>query len=150
MPVLTEAQRLKLKNHLTADPNAKGYAEDVAAGRIGLICVKLNERNRSTARLRKITTLEIMNECWAQSKGIFDKLNAAEPQDSRVKEALVYLRSAGLDINNLKTQEMFALLGFTTEEADALKAMAVQAASEMEILELPTATDEVVWEAIGE
>lgn len=150
MTILTDAQKLTLQNHLASDPNGKGYASDIAAGATGYIVAKLNTKDQQKAGFRKINTLMIVKECYGLDESIVNKLEAAASTSKRTAEALIYLRSnEGLDIDDPLTQGMFGTIGFTQQEADALTAMALQPASEMDVLDLPQATDEMVWEALG-
>src|SRR5690242_216973 len=148
MTILTSEQKLALKNHLMSDPNNRGYADDIANGRIGYVTANLNVKDRQKAGFRKITTLMIIKECFGLDEGIITKIEDAASASKRTAEALISLRSGGVDIDDPLTQGMFEQIGFNQEESDALKAMALQPASEMDLLDLPMATEEMVWEAL--
>ena len=162
MAVLTSEQRLTLKNHLEADPHGKGYAADLQGLEVGKIVVKLNTVDVTKARFRAVMTLTMLKETPTLADSIIAKLEGIAQQSPKVKEVLTYyLRppGQGIDISDPVTVAMIDQLttpttplpaGFTVEEATALKNLAQLPATEMEQLNLPPATDEMVWEAIGE
>jgi hypothetical protein len=161
MSKLTPEQKLVLQNHLTADPNGKGYAADVSSQAVGTIVVKLNAQDVKKAKFNKIMTLTMLRDLPDLSDSIIGKLESMAQQSLKVKEVLTYyLRppGTGIDIADPETITMIDSLtapttplptGFTTEEAAALKNMAMLPATEMEQLNLPVATEEMIWEILG-
>ena len=80
---------------------------------------------------------------------VLDKLEAAAPSVPALKWAFGFLKTAeGLDIGHPATQGMIDQLAtaavITSDEADKLKALALQPASRAEVLGLPYMTEEIL------
>jgi hypothetical protein len=140
-----------LSDHVAADPNGRGYAADIAAGRPGHIVDKLNLKDLQANRtfiaidmqLASILDLDVY-------RGVIGKMKAIAPNDIAVEDFLARLHGTGADMGHPKTLEMIDILaalpsgGFTADEASALKALSMQSVSEMDLLNLPPATEQML------
>lgn len=104
------------------------------------IAAILNDPRYTATKERYVTARTVLAELGATSgAAILDKLEAAATQSSPVKWMLKFLtQDSGLDVGQTETQECIdalALAGvLTTDEATALKSMALLPTSRAEIL----------------
>lgn len=100
----------------------------------------LNDKRFTTTGERYVTARTVLAELGATTgAAILDKLEAAATQSSPVKWMLKFLtQDSGLDVGQTETQgciDALALAGvLTTDEATALKSMALLPTSRAEIL----------------
>lgn len=156
MITLTEAQQVKLRALLTDDPNGKGYQALLQAGMPGHVVDLLNDKTELMNREYWATSLTLMAELGVgMYRSIMTKLDAFASADIAVRDFVARIRSEkGADIGHMNTLNMIDELmafpqpdGFTAEEGTALKALSLQPASEMDVNDLPSATEEMIREA---
>lgn len=100
----------------------------------------LNDNRYTAIRERYVTTRTVLADLGATTgAAILDKLEAAATQSSPVKWMLKFLtQDSGLDVGQTETQgciDALAIAGvLTTDEATALKSMALLPTSRAEIL----------------
>ena len=135
---MTPAQLTALKSEIQTDPAALGYAAYLpdAPGRV---CALLNAISTTMTRSRFITARTILAECGMDGPAILDTLDAVAANVSAVKWAMRFLQQdSGIDIGHPATQAMLNQLraagALQVSQVDALKALAVQAASRAQVL----------------
>lgn len=124
-----------LKTEIETGPLASecvGQSDDVVAA-------ILNDKRYTATKERYVTARTVLAELGATiGAAILDKLEAAATQSSPVKWMLKFLtQDSGLDVGQAETQgciDALAIAGvLTTNEATALKGMALRACSRAEI-----------------
>ena len=99
-----------------------------------------------------LTDLGLMSHLGVDmGRSILTKLKAISAADIAVAAAFARLQGNGIDVGDRETISMIDQLalaqgGFTPEEQESLKAISMHPASRMEILGLPTCTEEMLME----
>ena len=140
-----------LSDEITNDPAAKGYAQYLP-DQPGRVVELLNAQTESMVKSRMITARGIMSDYpggAALAAGVLDKLDGAAASIPALRWAMGFLKTPdGLDIGHAATQGMITQLAtaavITTDEADKLKALALQPASRAEVLGLLPVTEEML------
>ena len=140
-----------LSDEIDNDPTGKGYAAFLP-DQPGHVVELLNEQTETMVKSRMITARGIMSDYpggAALAAGVLDKLEAAAASIPALKWAMGFLKTTdGLDIGHSATQGMITQLAtatvITSDEADKLKALALQPASRAEVLGLPVITEQIL------
>lgn len=140
-----------LKNELTLDPAALGYAAWLPSSP-GMVVQLINEPRFQAIKSRLVTARTALAEL-ASGAAILDKLEAAAAANATVKWAFRFLtQELGLDVGHPNAQATIDALvaaGVLTQgEGDALKALALQPASRAEVLGLGRVTEDDIREAL--
>src|SRR5690348_14344182 len=100
-----------LSDHVAADPNNRGYAADIAAGRPGHIVDKLNLKDLSANRTFITIDMRLASSLDLDVyRSVMGKLKAIAPNDIAVEDFLARLHGSGADMGHPKTLEMIDTL----------------------------------------
>lgn len=137
---MTNDQLTALHAEVQTDPQGHGYLQFLPDAP-GMVCELLNKQSALMVKPRLVTARTVLAECGPDAAGILDKLEAAAASVSTVKWAMKFLQQdGGLDVGHPVTQAQLSGLAtggiLTSQEAQALKDMALQPCSRAEQLGL--------------
>lgn len=145
-----------LQNELRNDPLQLGYSA-LMPDCPGLVAEKINTKSRDIVRTRFVTARTILFELGAvQGAVVMDALQAASAGVPALRWILPMMtvhrgEESGVDIGAAETRGMVDQLAqagvLTTEQAEALKGLAIQRSSRAEELGLPLVSVVDVMEA---
>ena len=139
-----------LQTELTTDPLNRGYAQYIPDCP-GILADMLNSAIYQKHKTRFVTARTVLAEV-AGGAEILDKLELAAQTNSAVKWAMRFVTTDGIDVGYPGTQQLLdSLVGttLTQAECDALKNLALQAASRAEVLGLDYVQEHNVRTALG-